>query len=153
MAKDDAYSGLSYSTCFAGAVGSLLTYVVSKYPQDVFWGGVLYVIPPITLVVYTITDFGEARVREWWASRTEKADVDFILKECDSILKDQSVTNSDKEEALATRNLARMSVMKNKAERLKKHAVPASHIQNQAVKRNNSAKAKVLPEKSNTAIR
>lgn len=85
MAKDDPYAGLSYSTCFAGAVGSLLTYVVSKYPEDIFWGGVLYVIPPITLIVYTITDFGEARVREWWASRAEKADVDFILQECDSI--------------------------------------------------------------------
>jgi ElaB/YqjD/DUF883 family membrane-anchored ribosome-binding protein len=149
MAKDDPYARLSYSTCFAGAVGSLLTYVVSKYPDDVFWGGVLYVIPPITLVVYTITDFVESRVSDWWSSRAEKADVDFILQECDSILKDQAVTSSDREEVLATRNHARMSMLKNKAERLKKHAVATPRAQDQAPKRNRSAKAKAPPEKAN----
>jgi len=142
MSKDDSYARLSYSTCFAGAVGSLLTYIVSKYPNDVFWGAIMFVIPPVTLVVYTITDFIESRARDWWASREEKADVEFIVKECDSIIKDETIASNDRDEALRTRNLARMSVIKNKAERLKKHEVTSSSASAHASKRNRSPKVK-----------
>jgi ElaB/YqjD/DUF883 family membrane-anchored ribosome-binding protein len=142
MSKDDSYAKLSFSTCFAGAVGSLLTYVVGEYPDDKFWRGVMYVIPPLTLVVYTVTDFIESRVKEWWADKSEKADVDFIVQECESILKDDAVGDEHKAEALETRNNAKMSALKNKVQRLKKHAVVEPNTVSANAKRNRPATVK-----------
>jgi hypothetical protein len=138
MGKDDSYAKLSYSTCFAGAVGSLLTFVVGEYPDDKFWRGVLYVIPPLTLIVYTVTDFIESRIREWWADKSEKADVDLVIKECESILKDDVVGDEHKAVALETRNNAKMNSLKNKAQRLKKHEVEDASYRAVSAKRNRS---------------
>lgn len=143
MEQNDSYAKLSYSACFAGALGSLLTYVVGEFPDDKFWGGVMYLIPPATLVTYTITDFTESRIRAWWANKSEKNDVDFVIQECDSILKDDSVGDEDKAFALEARNNARMGSLKNKVQRLKKHEVAEVDTQTTKGKRNRSAANKV----------
>jgi hypothetical protein len=138
MSKDESYAKLSFSTCFAGAVGSLFTYIVGEYPDDKFWHGVMYLIPPLTLVTYTITNFIETIIREWWANKSEKSDVEFIVQECESILKDDTVGEEHKALALETRNNAKMSTLKNKAQRLKKHEVVDAELPVANAKRNRS---------------
>lgn len=138
MSKEESYAKLRISTCLAGAVGSLLTYIVGEYPSDKFWRGVMYLIPPLTLVIYTITDFIETEVKQWWANRSEKSDVDFVVKECDDILKDDTVSEEHKAIALETRNNAKMGSLKNKAQRLKKHEVVEADFRVANAKRNRS---------------
>ncbi|MNJ53345.1 hypothetical protein D3C77_487300 [compost metagenome] len=89
-------------------------------------------------MTYTLTDFIESRVREWWAAKSEKADVDFIVQECESILKDDAVGDEHKAVALETRNNAKMSSLKNKAQRLKKHEVIEADFRATNAKRNRS---------------
>ncbi|MDT8923809.1 hypothetical protein RBE51_13395 [Pseudomonas taiwanensis] len=143
MSKENSYAGLSFSTCIAGALGSVLTFLVGEYPDDRFWRGFMYAIPPITLIVYTVIEFVETRIREWWANRSEKADVDLVVKESESILKDDSVGDAHKAEALETRNNAKMSSLKNKARRLKKHELVESEVRSATSKRNRSTASKL----------
>lgn len=123
MSKEESYAKLRISTCLAGAIGSLLTYIVGEYPDDKFWGGVMYLIPPLTLIVYTFTGFVESSIREWWANKSEKADVDFVVRECEDILKDDTVSEEHKAVALEARSNAKMGSLNNKVKRLKKHEV------------------------------
>lgn len=116
------------SQVFAAALGSLTIVLVNRNFEPASAGAAMYFIPVVTLLASGVFGELEERIKDNWLDYREKTDVNQFVVECDEFLKDESLDDAQKEEIIAKKNQARMSVIDNKFQKLNKHAPSGTKI-------------------------
>ncbi|MBT2295716.1 hypothetical protein [Pseudomonas fluorescens] len=125
------------SQVFAAALGSVTIVLVNRNLEPAQAGAAMYFIPVITLLASGLFGELEERIKESWSDYREKSEVKQFVVECDDFLKDENLDDSQKEEIIARKNQARMSVINNKFQKLNKHAPTGTKIKPKTSRRVN----------------
>lgn len=121
----------------AAATGSFGMFAVNRYLDPAIASASMYFIPTFTLITLVVFGELEERIREGWSDYRERTDVNKFVVDCDEFLKDENLDDAQKEDLIAKKNQARMSVIDNKFHKLTRHGSSGKKIKAKTTRRVN----------------
>jgi hypothetical protein len=125
------------SQVFAAALGSFCMFLVNRTFESGLAGALIYFVPAVTLFMSGVLGELEDWIKDNWSEYREKATVDQFVVVCDNFLKDEGLDDTQREEIMAKKNQARMSVIDNKFLKLNKNAPTGTKIKPRNTRRVN----------------
>lgn len=121
----------------AAATGSFSMFAVNRYLDPAIASASMYFIPTFTLITLVVFGELEERIREGWSDYRERTDVNKFVVDCDEFLKDENLDDAQKEDLIAKKNQARMSVIDNKFHKITRHGSSGKKIKAKTTRRVN----------------
>lgn len=121
----------------AAATGSFSMLAVNRYFDPAIASASMYFIPTFTLITLVVFGELEDRIREAWSEYRERTDVNKFVVDCDEFLKDENLDDAQKEDVIAKKNQARMSVIDNRFQKLTRHTATGKKVKPKTTRRVN----------------